>query len=117
MSLQKTGPRSCDTAVNRRDKARFPGSSPTLAIWRRSAAGHASQVTARGFVIMTTASTSTRRLLYAAIGLAIVAAPAVAVFAGVGTPAPRMAAQCQDTDTEDSFSMNCAPTVIPDTSD
>jgi len=66
---------------------------------------------------MTTASTSTRRLLYAAIGLVIAAAPAVAVFAGIGTPAPRVAAQCQDTDTEDSFSMNCAPTVIPDTSD
>ncbi|WP_163747836.1 hypothetical protein [Mycolicibacterium helvum] len=66
---------------------------------------------------MTTASTSTRRLLYAAIGLVIAAAPAVAVFAGIGTPAPQLAAQCQDTDTEDSFSMNCAPTVIPDTSD
>ncbi|WP_319429347.1 hypothetical protein [Mycobacterium sp. RTGN5] len=66
---------------------------------------------------MTTASTSTRRLLYAAIGLVIAAAPAAAAFAGVGTPAPRMAAQCQDTDTEDSFSENCAPTVIPDTSD
>jgi hypothetical protein len=66
---------------------------------------------------MTIASTSTRRLLYAAIGLAIAAAPAVAVFAGIGGPAPRVTAQCQDTDTEDSFSMNCAPTVIPDTSD
>ena len=66
---------------------------------------------------MTTASTGTRRLLCAAIGLVIAAAPAVAVFAGVGAPAPRIAAQCQDTDTEDSFSMNCAPTVIPDTSD
>jgi hypothetical protein len=66
---------------------------------------------------MTTASTSTRRLLYAAIGLVIAAAPAVAVFAGIGTPAPHLAAQCQDTDTEDSFSENCAPTVIPDTSD
>jgi hypothetical protein len=66
---------------------------------------------------MTTASTSTRRLLYAAIGLVIAAAPAVAVFAGIGGPAPRLAAQCQDTDTEDSFSENCAPTVIPDTSD
>jgi hypothetical protein len=66
---------------------------------------------------MTTASTRTRGLLYAAIGLVIAAAPAVAVFVGVGTPAARIAAQCQDTDTEDSFSMNCAPTVIPDTSD
>ncbi|MCV7343625.1 hypothetical protein [Mycolicibacterium rhodesiae] len=65
---------------------------------------------------MTTASTSTRRLLYAAIGLAIAAAPAVAVFA-IADPAPRLAAQCSDSDTEDSFSMNCAPTIIPDTSD
>ena len=66
---------------------------------------------------MTTASTGTRRLLYAAIGLVIAAAPAVAVFAGIGAPAPQLAAQCQDSDTEDSFSMDCAPTIIPDTSD
>ena len=66
---------------------------------------------------MTTASTSTRRLLYVAIGLVIAAAPAVAAFAGIENTAPKLAAQCQDTDTEDSFSMNCAPTVIPDTSD
>lgn len=65
---------------------------------------------------MTTASIGTRRLLYAAIGLAIAAAPVVAVIAGA-EPAPRLAAQCQDTDTEDSFSLDCAPTVIPDTSD
>ncbi|KAA0106118.1 hypothetical protein [Mycolicibacterium sp. P1-5] len=65
---------------------------------------------------MTTASINTRRLLYAAIGLVIAAAPAVAVFA-VAEPAPRVSAQCQDTDTEDSFSMNCAPTILPDTSD
>lgn len=63
---------------------------------------------------MTTATT--RRMLYVAIGLAIAAAPAVAVFA-VADPAPRLAAQCADTDTEDSFSMDCAPTIIPDTSD
>ncbi|WP_144418389.1 hypothetical protein [Mycobacterium sp. EPa45] len=65
---------------------------------------------------MTTASTRTHRLLYAAIGLAIAAAPAVAVVAAAD-PAPRLSAQCSDTDTEDSFSMNCAPTIIPDTSD
>ncbi|MCV7216333.1 hypothetical protein H7J51_13695 [Mycobacterium crocinum] len=63
---------------------------------------------------MTTATT--RRMLYVAIGLAIATAPAVAVFA-VADPAPRLAAQCADTDTEDSFSMDCAPTIIPDTSD
>ena len=65
---------------------------------------------------MTTASLGTHRLLYAAIGLVIAAAPAVAVFA-VADAAPRVTAACQDTDTEDSFSMNCAPTIIPDTSD
>ncbi len=66
---------------------------------------------------MTTVSIGTRRLLYAAVGLAIAAAPpAVAVFA-VADPVSRVTAQCQDTDTEDSFSMNCAPTIIPDTSD
>jgi hypothetical protein len=65
---------------------------------------------------MTTASTRHHRLLYAAVGLVIAAAPAVAVFASA-QPAPRLAAQCADTDTEDSFSMNCAPTIIPDTSD
>lgn len=64
---------------------------------------------------MTTASNRHYRLLYAAIGLVI--APAVAVFAGIGTPAPRLVAQCADTDTEDSFSLDCAPTIIPDTSD
>ncbi len=56
-------------------------------------------------------------MLYAAVALAIAATPAVAVFAGIDGPAPRVTAQCQDTDTEDSFSMNCAPAVIPDTSD
>jgi hypothetical protein len=66
---------------------------------------------------MTTVSTRSRRLLYGAIGLVIAAAPAVAVFTAIGDPAPRVSAQCQDTDTEDSFSMNCAPTIIPDTSD
>ncbi|MGY4708004.1 hypothetical protein ACXDF8_00275 [Mycolicibacterium sp. CBM1] len=66
---------------------------------------------------MANTSARSRRLLYAAIGLAIAAAPAVAVFSGIGAPAPRLAAQCADSDTEDSFSMDCAPTVIPDTSD
>ena len=47
----------------------------------------------------------------------IAAAPAAAVFTGaVQGSAPRVLA-CQETDTEDSFSMNCAPAVIPDTSD
>jgi len=65
---------------------------------------------------MTTVSVGTHRLLYAAIGLVIAAAPVVAAVAAAD-PAPRLAAQCSDTDTEDSFSENCAPTIIPDTSD
>ena len=66
---------------------------------------------------MATHSISGRRLVYGAVGLAIALTPAVAVFAGLGGQAPHVLAQCQDTDTEDSFSMTCAPTVIPDTSD
>lgn len=67
---------------------------------------------------MTTLARRGRRLIYAAVGLAIALTPAVAVFTGFGSgPGPQVLAQCQDTDTEDSFSMNCAPTVIPDTSD
>lgn len=66
---------------------------------------------------MATHSIRGRRFVYGAVGLAIALTPAVAVFAGLGTPAPKVLAQCQDQDTEDSFSMDCAPTVIPDTSD
>jgi len=29
----------------------------------------------------------------------------------------RIVAQCNDVDTEDSFSMSCVPSIIPDTSD
>ena len=65
---------------------------------------------------MATISISGRKLVYGAVGLAIALTPAVAVFAGSGAPAPRVLA-CQETDTEDSFSMNCAPSMIPDTSD
>ncbi|EHB46997.1 hypothetical protein MycrhDRAFT_6056 [Mycolicibacterium rhodesiae JS60] len=62
-------------------------------------------------------SLSTRRLVYGIAGLMIAAAPAVAVFSGaLDSAAPRVLA-CQETDTEDSFSMNCAPAVLPDTSD
>ena len=43
---------------------------------------------------------------------------AVAALADVHAPAPRVLAACNDiVDTTDSFSMNCVPTVIPDTSD
>ncbi|BBY60666.1 hypothetical protein [Mycolicibacterium sarraceniae] len=57
-----------------------------------------------------------RRLVYGIAGLMIAAAPAVAILGGFHGSAPRVLA-CQETDTEDSFSMNCAPSVIPDTSD
>ncbi len=66
---------------------------------------------------MATVSIRGRRWVYGAIGLAIAVTPAAAVFAGVANQAPHVLAQCQDQDTEDSFSMNCAPTIIPDTSD
>jgi hypothetical protein len=61
---------------------------------------------------------SARRLLYVAVGAAIAAAPAVAAIADLHGPAPRVLAGCNDiVDTTDSFSMDCVPTVIPDTSD
>jgi hypothetical protein len=61
---------------------------------------------------------STRHLLYVAVCAAIAVAPAVAAVADVHAPAPRILAGCNDiVDTTDSFSMDCVPTVIPDTSD
>ena len=66
---------------------------------------------------MTTVSIGARRLAYVMAGAVIAVGPAVAVFAATpSAPGPRVLA-CTETDTEDSFSMNCAPTVIPDTSD
>ena len=65
---------------------------------------------------MTTISIRGRSLIYGAVALAIALGPMLAVFASSTAPAPRVLA-CQETETEDSFSMNCAPTVIPDTSD
>lgn len=59
---------------------------------------------------------STRRVVYGFAGLVIAAAPAVAVFADVSGGAPRVLA-CSESDTEDSFSMDCAPSVVPDVSD
>lgn len=51
----------------------------------------------------------------AALGLTV--ALGAAVCAGAA-PIPRALAACNDTiDTTDSFSMDCAPTVIPDVSD
>lgn len=57
-----------------------------------------------------------RRLLQLAAGAALAAAPVI--IGGVHDSAPRLLADCNDiVDTTDSFSMNCVPTVIPDTSD
>jgi hypothetical protein len=66
---------------------------------------------------MTTVSIGARRLAYVVAGAVIAVAPAVAVFAATpSAPGPRVLA-CSETDTEDSFSMDCAPSVIPDVSD
>ena len=66
---------------------------------------------------MTTVSIGARRLAYVLAGAVIAAGPAVAVFAATpSAPGPRVLA-CSESDTEDSFSMDCAPSVIPDVSD
>jgi hypothetical protein len=66
---------------------------------------------------MTTVSIGARRLAYVLAGAVIAVGPAVAVFSATpSAPGPRVLA-CTETDTEDSFSMNCAPAVIPDVSD
>lgn len=63
-----------------------------------------------------TVSLRSRRILYGAVGAAIAVLPAVAVASHDSVP--RVLAACNDVvDTTDSFSMNCVPTVIPDTSD
>lgn len=65
-----------------------------------------------------TVSARGRRLLYVAAGAVIALTPAVAAVVNSPAPAPRVLAGCNDiVDTTDSFSMNCVPTVIPDTSD
>ena len=59
-------------------------------------------------------STISRRLVYVAVAATIAAVPAAAL----GSPEEAVLAGCDDVvDTTDSFSMNCVPTVIPDTSD
>ena len=66
---------------------------------------------------MTMVSIGARRLAYVVAGAVIAVGPAVAVFAATpSAPGPRVLA-CSETDTEDSFSMDCAPSVIPDVSD
>jgi len=66
---------------------------------------------------MTTVSIGAKRLAYMAVGAVIAIGPAVAVFAAApSAPGPRVLA-CAETETEDSFSMDCTPALIPDTSD
>jgi hypothetical protein len=62
-------------------------------------------------------SVPARRLVYGIAGLMVAAAPAFAVFAGAFDGSPPRVLACSETETEDSFSMNCAPSVIPDVSD
>ena len=58
-----------------------------------------------------------RRLIYVAMGSSVAVLPAVAL-SGFHESAPRVLAGCNNmVDTTDSFSMDCVPTVIPDTSD
>ncbi len=65
-----------------------------------------------------TTSARGRRLLFFVVGAALAVTPAMATYAVSSGPAPRVLAGCDDVvDTTDSFSMNCVPTVIPDTSD
>ena len=58
------------------------------------------------------------RLVVGALGLTIALTPVVVGVDRAAASAPRVLAGCDDTiDTTDSFSMNCAPTMIPDMSD
>lgn len=64
-----------------------------------------------------TVSALGRRVLFVVTGAAIAVAPVVSL--GVSPESTsRVLAACNDiVDTTDSFSMDCVPTVIPDTSD
>lgn len=56
------------------------------------------------------------RAILAAVALS--AGLAVIAGSGLAGPGPRVLADCDNTvDTTDSFSMDCAPTMIPDMSD
>ncbi len=64
-----------------------------------------------------TVSTPGRRLRYVGVAVVIAAIPTIAAVTRQEA-APRTLAACNDVvDTTDSFSMNCAPTMMPDTSD
>ncbi len=58
-----------------------------------------------------------RQMFSAGLCLAGAVGIASAVLLNSLGSAPRVLAGCTDTDTEDSFSMSCVPSVMPDTSD
>lgn len=67
---------------------------------------------------MTTIATISRQAIIAVGCVATTLGLALAVTAThAGSSQPRIVAQCNDVDTEDSFSMSCVPSIIPDTSD
>jgi len=66
---------------------------------------------------MTTVTKSGRHAVSAALCLLAALAIALTVLFGHVAGSSRILAQCADTDTEDSFSMNCVPSIVPDTSD
>jgi hypothetical protein len=66
---------------------------------------------------MSSVSIFRRRFAVVCAGIAIAAAPAIAVLMSVDDVAPRLTAECQDIQQEGSFSMDCAPAVEPNNSD
>lgn len=58
-----------------------------------------------------------RKSLCAATGLAIVMMIPLSALSESAHTITRITAQCNDADTEDSFSMSCTPNIVPDTSD
>lgn len=63
-------------------------------------------------------STRTSRWVARSLGLAIALTPVVAALCSPAGSQPRVLAGCNESiDTTDSFSMDCAPTMIPDMSD
>jgi hypothetical protein len=66
---------------------------------------------------MTTNLSFLRKTAYVTTGLVIGLGLPMAALAATTPPANQVVAQCNDADTEDSFSMSCTPNVIPDTSD
>lgn len=65
-----------------------------------------------------TTVTRRRRLVVGALGLTIGLFPVVVAMSHPSTPESRVLAACNDTvETTDSFSMDCAPNMVPDFSD